>query len=146
MVNDNTMKYGGIDILLSNAGAAPQALPLNMDAENLRQSFDINFFAHFHLVQAIGRLFVAQGNIGQKLFNTSKQAVNSGWNFGAYGLPKATLMFLVKQLALELGEHGIRVNGVNADRIRSGILNGKVIANRSKVRSLQWRSICRVIC
>ena len=70
------------------------------------------------------------------LFNISKQAVNPGKNFGAYGLPKSTLMFLVKQLALELGGYGIRVNGVNADRVRSGLMNDELIAERSKARGL----------
>ena len=82
------------------------------------------------------KIFDAQGRGGQMLFNVSKQAVNPGRDFGAYGLPKATLMFLVKQLALELGEAGIRVNGVNADRIRSGLLTNKMIASRSSARNL----------
>jgi rhamnose utilization protein RhaD (predicted bifunctional aldolase and dehydrogenase)/NAD(P)-dependent dehydrogenase (short-subunit alcohol dehydrogenase family) len=136
LTNDIVRKYGGIDILVSNAGTAPLASILEMEEDLLRLSFEINFFAHFHLAQSIGKVFVAQGNPGQMLFNISKQAVNPGRNFGAYGLPKATLMFLVKQLALELGEHGIRVNGVNADRIRSGILNENMVANRAKARGV----------
>ena len=136
LINDIVRQYGGVDILVSNAGTAPQASILDMEEELLRRSLDINFFAHFHLAQAIGRVFVAQGNPGQMLFNISKQAVNPGRNFGAYGLPKAALMSLVKQLALELGEHGVRVNGVNADRIRSGILNENMIANRAEARSI----------
>ena len=136
LTNDIVRQYGGVDILISNAGTAPQASILEMEEDLLRRSLDINFFAHFHLAQAIGRVFVAQGNPGQMLFNISKQAVNPGQNFGAYGLPKATLMFLVKQLALELGEHGIRVNGVNADRIRSGILSENMIANRAEARGV----------
>ena len=133
---DVVRKYGGVDILVSNAGTAPQVSILEMEEDLLRRSLDINFFAHFHLAQAIGGVFVAQGNPGQMLFNISKQAVNPGRNFGAYGLPKAALMFLVKQLALELGEHKIRVNGVNADRIRSGILNDELIKTRAKARNL----------
>ena len=129
-------QYGGVDILVSNAGTALEASILDMEEDLLRRSLDINFFAHFHLAQAIGRVFVAQGNCGQMLFNISKQAVNPGQNFGAYGLPKAALMFLVKQLALELGEYGIRVNGVNADRIRSGMLNENMIANRAEARGI----------
>ena len=136
LTNDIVRQYGGVDILLSNAGTAPQASILEMEEDLLRRSFEINFFAHFHLAQSIGRIFIAQGNPGQMLFNISKQAVNPGRNFGAYGLPKATLMFLVKQLALELGEHGIRVNGVNADRIRSGILTESMIANRAEARGV----------
>ena len=102
----------------------------------LRNSFEINFFSHFNLARAIGRLFVEQKNRGQMLFNVSKQAVNPGRNFGAYGLPKATLMFLVKQLALELGKNGIRVNGINADKIRSSILDDSMIASRADARGL----------
>ena len=74
--------------------------------------------------------------MGQMLFNISKQAVNPGRNFGAYGLPKSTLMFLVKQLALELGSYGIRVNGINADRVRSGMLSEEFIIERAKSRGL----------
>ena len=136
LINDIVLQYGGVDILVSNAGTAPEASILDMEEDLLRCSLDINFFAHFHLAQSIGRVFVAQGNPGQMLFNISKQAINPGQNFGAYGLPKAALMFLVKQLALELGEHGIRVNGVNADRIRSGILTENMIANRAEARGV----------
>ena len=111
LANDILRQYGGVDILVSNAGTAPQASILDIDKETLRSSMDINLFAHFYSAQAISKVLIAQCNPSQMLFNISKQAVNLGQNFGAHGLPKATLMFLDKQLALELGEHGIRVNG-----------------------------------
>ena len=57
---------------------------------------------------------------GVLLFNVSKQAVNPGPNFGAYGASKAALLALVRQYALEHGEDGIRANALNPDRIRSG--------------------------
>ena len=53
---------------------------------------------------------------------------------GAYGMPKSTTMFLMRQLALELGNLGIRVNGINADRIRSGLLTSDFIKKRAKAR------------
>ena len=124
------------DILVSNAGMAFQSSLIEMEMSDLRRSFEINFFSHFSLAKLIGQLFVEQGNRGQMLFNISKQAVNPGRNFGAYGLPKSTLMFLVKQLALELGSYGIRVNGINADRIRSGLLSEELITERAKSRGL----------
>jgi len=74
------------------------------------------------------------------LFNVSKQAVNPGRNFGAYGLPKATTFFLLRQLALELGPEGIRVNGINADRIRSGLLTPEMIAARAAARNLDTQT------
>jgi len=70
------------------------------------------------------------------LFNTSKQAVNPGPKFGAYGLPKAASLFLSRQYALEYGSIGVRSNAVNADRIRSGLLTDEMIASRSKARGL----------
>lgn len=73
----------------------------------------------------------AQGTGGILLFNASKQAVNPGAGFGAYGLPKAAALFLSRQYALEYGRFGIRSNAVNADRIRSGLLTDEMIANRS---------------
>jgi len=128
--------FGGIDILVSNAGYALEGAIAELDETALHESFELNFFAHFRLARAAHAVMGRQGHGGQMLFNVSKQAVNPGRNFGAYGLPKATLMFLVRQLALEFGADGIRVNGVNADRIRSGLLNDEMISNRSKARGL----------
>ena len=128
--------FGGLDILVSNAGYAPQGAMVDIDEAVLRDSFELNFFAHFRMARAAQAVFAGQGHGGQILFNVSKQAVNPGKNFGAYGLPKATLMFLLRQLSLELGEQGIRVNGVNADRIRSGLLNDDMIKSRAGARAL----------
>ena len=136
LIDELVHDFGGVDILVSNAGMALQSPLLELELSDLRRSFEINFFAHFNLAKIIGQLFVEQGNKGQMLFNISKQAVNPGRNFGAYGLPKSTLMFLVKQLSLELGNYGIRVNGVNADRVRSGILSDNLIIDRAGARGL----------
>jgi len=82
------------------------------------------------------RIMLAQNTGGVLLFNASKQAINPGANFGAYGLPKAATLFLSRQYALEYGQYGIRSNAVNADRIRSGLLSDDMIASRSKARGL----------
>ncbi|MEE2655670.1 MAG: bifunctional aldolase/short-chain dehydrogenase [Pseudomonadota bacterium] len=129
-------KFGGIDVLVSNAGTALQSGIAEMEETLLRDSFELNFFTHFRLARQVHKVFKIQTFGGQILFNVSKQAVNPGKNFGAYGLPKAALFFLVRQLALEFGEDGIRVNGVNADRIRSGMLNDDLIRQRAKARGV----------
>jgi NAD(P)-dependent dehydrogenase (short-subunit alcohol dehydrogenase family) len=128
--------YGGLDILVSNAGAAWEGEIATLDDELLRKSFELNFFAHQNAAQNAVRIFRQQGTGGVLLFNTSKQAINPGAKFGAYGLPKAATLFLSRQYALEYGPLGIRSNAVNADRIRSGILTADMIASRSKARGV----------
>jgi len=128
--------FGGVDIVVSNAGAAWQGTIGHVDDETLRRSFELNFWAHQAVAQAATRIMQAQGTFGCLLFNTSKQAVNPGKDFGPYGLPKAATLFLVKQYALDHGKDGIRANAVNADRIRSGLLTDDMVAARSKARGL----------
>lgn len=126
--------FGGLDILIANAGSATTGAMLDLDANTLRAAFELNFFAHHAFATTAARLMKKQGRGGQILFNISKQSVNPGRNFGAYGLPKASTLFLMRQLALELGGEGVRVNGINADRIRSGIVTNAFIASRAEAR------------
>ncbi len=128
--------FGGVDIAISNAGAAWQGRIGEVDEAILRQSFELNFFAHQKVAQAAVKIMLAQGTGGCLLFNVSKQAVNPGANFGPYGLPKAATLFLVRQYALDYGADGIRANAVNADRIRSGLLTDDFIKQRAKARGL----------
>lgn len=128
--------YGGVDIVVSNAGAAWQGRIGTVDDTVLRKSFELNFWAHQSVAQNAVRIMRAQGLGGCLLFNTSKQAVNPGPDFGPYGLPKAATLFLMRQYALDHGADGIRANAVNADRIRSGLLTDEMIAQRSKARGL----------
>ena len=129
-------KFGGVDIVVSNAGAAWQGRIGEVDDATLRQSFELNFFAHQHVAQNAVRIMRAQGTGGCLLFNTSKQAVNPGKDFGPYGLPKAATLFLVKQYALDHGKDGIRSNAVNADRIRSGLLTPDMVKARASARGI----------
>jgi rhamnose utilization protein RhaD (predicted bifunctional aldolase and dehydrogenase)/NAD(P)-dependent dehydrogenase (short-subunit alcohol dehydrogenase family) len=128
--------FGGLDIVVSNAGAAWQGRIGEVDDAVLRKSFELNFFAHQSVAQNAVRVMLAQGTGGALLFNVSKQAVNPGADFGPYGLPKAATLLLVRQYALEYGRHGIRANAVNADRIRSGLLTPELIAARAAARGV----------
>jgi rhamnose utilization protein RhaD (predicted bifunctional aldolase and dehydrogenase)/NAD(P)-dependent dehydrogenase (short-subunit alcohol dehydrogenase family) len=128
--------YGGVDIVVSNAGAAWQGRIGDVSDKILRESFELNFWAHQSVAQNAVRIMRAQGLGGCLLFNASKQAVNPGPDFGPYGLPKAATLFLSRQYALDHGGDGIRSNAINADRIRSGLLTDEMIAQRSKARGL----------
>jgi rhamnose utilization protein RhaD (predicted bifunctional aldolase and dehydrogenase)/NAD(P)-dependent dehydrogenase (short-subunit alcohol dehydrogenase family) len=130
------MHFGGVDIVVSNAGAAWQGRIGEVENAVLRRSFELNFFAHQAVAQNTVRIMLAQGTGGCLLFNVSKQAVNPGPDFGPYGLPKAATLALVRQYALEYGADGIRANAVNADRIRSGLLTPELVAARAKARGV----------
>ena len=129
-------RYGGLDILVSNAGGAWTGRIGEVDEATLRQSFELNFYGHQRAAQAAVRILGAQRTGGCLLFNASKQAVNPGPNFGPYGLPKAATLFLARQYALDYGAEGIRANAINADRIRSGLLTQEMIAARAAARGL----------
>ena len=128
--------FGGVDIVVSNAGAAWQGRIGEVDEATLRKSFELNFFGHQRVAQAAVKIMLQQSTGGCLLFNVSKQAVNPGPNFGPYGLPKAATMLLVRQYAVDYGSDGIRSNGVNADRIRSGLLTDDFIKERAKARGV----------
>src|SRR5262249_51621143 len=100
----------------------------------LRRSFELNFFAHQTVAQNAVRIMLAQGTGGCLLFNVSKQAVNPGPDFGPYGLPKAATLALVRQYAVDYGRDGIRANGVNADRVRTGLLTDEMGRGRAAAR------------
>ena len=128
--------FGGVDIVVSNAGAAWQGRIGEVDEDIMRKSFELNFYGHQRVAQAAVKIMLAQNTGGCLLFNVSKQAVNPGPNFGPYGIPKAAELALMRQYALDYGSDGIRANAVNADRIRSGLLTADMVASRSKARGL----------
>jgi rhamnose utilization protein RhaD (predicted bifunctional aldolase and dehydrogenase)/NAD(P)-dependent dehydrogenase (short-subunit alcohol dehydrogenase family) len=128
--------FGGLDIAVSNAGAAWQGRIGEIDEAVLRKSFELNFYGHQRVAQAAVKIMLAQGTGGCLLFNVSKQAVNPGPDFGPYGLPKAATLLLVRQYALEYGADGIRANAVNADRVRSGLLTDDFITERARARGV----------
>ncbi|MCH8110999.1 MAG: bifunctional aldolase/short-chain dehydrogenase [Proteobacteria bacterium] len=136
-------RFGGIDIAVSNAGAAWQGRIGEVSDEDLRASFELNFFAHQTVAKNAVRVMLAQGTGGVLLFNTSKQAVNPGLEFGPYGLPKAAALFLSRQYALDYGEQGIRSNAVNADRVRTGIFADGLLEERAKARGLSVEDYLR---
>ena len=135
--------YGGVDIVVSNAGAAWQGEIGEVDDGTLRKSFELNFFGHQTVAQNAVRVMLAQGTGGALLFNASKQAVNPGPGFGPYGLPKAATLFLAKQYALEYGEAGIRSNAINADRVNTGMFADGFLEERSKARGVSAEEYLR---
>ena len=131
-----TKIFGGLDILISNAGNAIRGKIGEVDSATLRKSFELNFFAHQTLASQAVQLFQKQKTGGVLMFNASKAAFNPGKDFGPYALPKAGVIALMKQYAIDYGKDGIRSNAVNADRIRTKLFTKEVLAERSTARGL----------
>jgi rhamnose utilization protein RhaD (predicted bifunctional aldolase and dehydrogenase)/NAD(P)-dependent dehydrogenase (short-subunit alcohol dehydrogenase family) len=128
--------FGGVDILISNAGAAFQGSLTTVSDEVFEKAFAVNFWAHHYVARAAVRVMETQRTGGALVFNVSKQAVNPGPDFGPYGTSKAALMALMRQYAVEHGASGITSNAVNADRIRTGLLTEEMVTERSKARGV----------
>jgi NAD(P)-dependent dehydrogenase (short-subunit alcohol dehydrogenase family) len=129
-------RFGGVDGVVSNAGTAPQAPIDTCPPAVLRASLEVNLLAHQWVSQAALRILRAQGTGGYLLFNASKAAFNPGPGFGPYAIAKAALVALMKQYALEGAAYGVRSNAINADRVRSGLLDPADVERRAAARGL----------
>ena len=130
-------QFGGIDILVSNSGSAFQGQMKDLDELTLQTSMANNFYSHHYIIQETVKIMINQEFGGSISINLSKQSINPGNNFGPYGIAKASALFMMKQYALECGQYNIRVNGVNADRIESGLLTKEMIRQRAKARGIK---------
>jgi rhamnose utilization protein RhaD (predicted bifunctional aldolase and dehydrogenase)/NAD(P)-dependent dehydrogenase (short-subunit alcohol dehydrogenase family) len=128
--------YGGIDILVSNAGAAFQGALLDVADSTFKAAFDLNFWSHHYIARAAVKVMRKQKTGGSIVFNVSKQAVNPGSDFGPYGTSKAALMALMRQYALEHAADGITVNAVNPDRIRTRLMTDAMVEERAQARGV----------
>lgn len=129
-------KYGGVDILISNAGAAFQGKLVEVDDAVFEKAFDLNFWGHHYMARECVKVMEVQKTGGALVFNVSKQALNPGPDFGPYGTSKAALMALMRQYAIEHGASGITSNAVNADRIRTNLLTDDFVAERAASRGI----------
>ena len=121
-------RFGGVDIVVSNAGAAWQGRIGEVDPQILRDSFELNFWAHQWVAQNAVRIMRAQRTGGFCCSTSRNRRSIPAPNFGPYGMPKAATLALMRQYALEYGGDGIRANAVNADRIRGGLLTPEMIS------------------
>lgn len=129
--------FGGLDLVVSNAGDAPSAELHGPDGTALlRGSLELNLLSHQYLAQAASRLMIAQGIGGCLLFNASKSAFNPGPKFGPYAVAKSALVALMKQYAIDLARHGVRSNAVNADRVRTNLFSEALLAERARARGV----------
>ena len=129
--------FGGVDIVVSNAGGASEGKLETEDGDDaLRASLELNLLSHVTVSRIATDTMRRQGFGGCLLYNASKSAFNQGPNFGPYAVPKAALVALMRQYAVDLAKDGIRSNAVNADRIRTAIFSDTMVESRAAARGL----------
>jgi NAD(P)-dependent dehydrogenase (short-subunit alcohol dehydrogenase family) len=114
------LAYGGLDILVSNAGIAPVGAIDTLTLAQWQRALDINTTGHFLVAAEAVRLMKEQATGGSMVFIGTKNVPAPGAEFGAYSVSKAAEVQLARVLALENGQFGIRVNVVNPDAIFQG--------------------------
>jgi NAD(P)-dependent dehydrogenase (short-subunit alcohol dehydrogenase family) len=111
------LTYGGLDVLVSNAGVAHSAPVADMKLDDWERSFAVNARGHFLVAREAMRVLIAQGLGGALVFIATKNVMAPGKDFAAYSASKAAQAQLAKVLALEGAPHAIRVNIVNPDAV-----------------------------
>ncbi|HEV2713455.1 MAG TPA: bifunctional rhamnulose-1-phosphate aldolase/short-chain dehydrogenase, partial [Gaiellaceae bacterium] len=128
------LRYGGVDIVVNNAGLASSAPLLETEASDYDRLQAVMARGSFLVSRAAARILIDQGTGGDIVYVASKNAVFAGPNNVAYGSVKAAQAHQVRLLAAELGPHRIRVNGVNPDAVvrGSGIFAGEWAKERAE--------------
>jgi rhamnulose-1-phosphate aldolase/alcohol dehydrogenase len=134
-IDETLLAFGGIDVVVNNAGLSVSKPLLETSERDWDVQHDVMAKGSFLVSQAAARAMIAQGFGGDIVYIVSKNAVFAGPNNVAYSAAKADQAHQVRLLAAELGEHGIRVNGVNPDAVvrGSGIFAGGWGAERAAV-------------
>ncbi len=114
------LTYGGLDILISNAGIAPVGAIHELSLKDWQRALDINSTGHFLVARETVKLMRDQGMGGSLVFVGTKNVPAPGKDFGAYSASKAAEVQMARVLAIENGECGIRVNVVNPDAVFQG--------------------------
>ncbi|MBV8543315.1 MAG: bifunctional rhamnulose-1-phosphate aldolase/short-chain dehydrogenase [Acidobacteria bacterium] len=112
--------YGGVDIIVSNAGISSFGSLDVLPAADWDRAFAVNARGHFLVARAALRVMKQQKTGGSIVFNASKNVTAPGKEFGAYSVSKAAEAQLCRIVALEGGEFGIRANMLNPDAIFGG--------------------------
>ena len=134
-VDATVLAFGGIDIVVNNAGLSLSKPLLETTAADWDLQHDVMARGSFLVSKAAARALIDQGLGGDILYISSKNSVFAGPNNVAYAATKADQAHQVRLLAAELGEHGVKVNGINPDGVvrGSGIFAGGWGAKRAEV-------------
>jgi 3-oxoacyl-[acyl-carrier protein] reductase len=112
LVDEAVRHFGKLDIAIANAGITLFGEFLNYDVEDFNKVVNVNLRGTFFLAQAAARQMKQQGNGGKILFMSSVTGVQAHKNLAAYGMTKAGIQMLAKNLVIELSSSKINVNAL----------------------------------
>jgi rhamnulose-1-phosphate aldolase len=138
-IRDAVLAFGGIDIVVNNAGLSLSKPLLETTEADWDLQHDVMAKGSFLVAKTAARVLIEQGMGGDIVYISSKNSVFAGPNNIAYSATKADQAHQVRLLAVELGEHGIKVNGINPDGVvrGSGIFASGWGANRAKTYGIE---------
>jgi len=119
-LDEAVLAFGGVDLVVNNAGLSLSKPLLETTEADWDLQHDVMSKGSFLVSRAAAGVLVEQGMGGDIVYISSKNSVFAGPNNIAYSAAKADQAHQVRLLAVELGEHGIRVNGINPDGVVRG--------------------------
>jgi len=134
-VDASLLAFGGLDLVVNNAGLSLSKSLLETTVADWDLQHDVMAKGSFLVSRAAARVLIDQKLGGDIVYISSKNSIFAGPNNIAYSATKADQAHQVRLLAAELGEHGVRVNGINPDGVvrGSGIFAGGWGAKRAAV-------------
>ncbi|MGI3781634.1 MAG: bifunctional aldolase/short-chain dehydrogenase [Janthinobacterium lividum] len=134
-VEATVLAFGGLDLVVNNAGLSLSKSLLDTTVADWDLQHDVMARGSFLVSRAAAKVLIAQQLGGDIVYISSKNSVFAGPNNIAYSATKADQAHQVRLLAAELGEHGVKVNGINPDGVvrGSGIFAGGWGAKRAAV-------------
>ncbi|GAC1603059.1 MAG: bifunctional rhamnulose-1-phosphate aldolase/short-chain dehydrogenase [Pseudarthrobacter sp.] len=138
-INAAVLAFGGVDLVVNNAGLSISKPLLETTEKDWDLQHNVMAKGSFLVAKATAKVMIAQGMGGDIIYISSKNSVFAGPNNIAYSATKADQAHQVRLLAAELGEYGIRVNGINPDGVvrGSGIFAGGWGAKRAAVYGVE---------
>lgn len=141
-----TFEWGGIDLLVHNAGIAMASHLIDIDVEEFDRLEKVNVKGTLLTLQAVSEHFIRQATGGDIVIMSSKTVPSPGAGFGGYSATKAACHQLGRIASLELAQYGVRVNMVAPDAVfsegkyQSGLW-AKVGPGRMKARGLDEKGL-----
>jgi NAD(P)-dependent dehydrogenase (short-subunit alcohol dehydrogenase family) len=111
--------FGGLDVLVNNAGANVRKLAVDVTAQDWDAVMAVNIRGTFFLTQQVGRHLIAAGKGGCIVNIASTHALAGAAERSTYGISKAALVQMTRMLAVEWAEYGIRANAIAPGRLET---------------------------